>query len=303
MKRVFIISAIIFYSTLGYFIYHHINKLILQSKPAKASHVVAPRDISDIECSKKPEIISFKRDDTADQTGTFFSILSAADSATTVKRIISAINYQKKNYVYPIADNLVVKMPKKKRKRKDSLGKQRSFFAQSTTNGRNIQRVFADVLPNATANDTVQPLLPKVFIPANITEDQLRKTVIDVAEQYLGTRYRWGGTSTTKGFDCSGFAKFVFAAVGIDLPHSSLQQSRIGAPINIEEAKAGDLLFFGYKRGNTYRTNHIAIVMSNDNGNIQMIHSAGKCVRIDDSNSMSWNSYYKKRLLFVKRII
>jgi cell wall-associated NlpC family hydrolase len=65
-------------------------------------------------------------------------------------------------------------------------------------------------------------------------------TIVSIAMQYLGSPYVYGGASPA-GFDCSGFTQFVFAHVGISLPHSSSAQGRMTA-IAPEAAMAGDLV-------------------------------------------------------------
>jgi len=65
-------------------------------------------------------------------------------------------------------------------------------------------------------------------------------TITSIAMQYLGSPYVYGGASPA-GFDCSGFTQFVFAHVGISLPHSSSAQGRMTA-IAPEAALPGDLV-------------------------------------------------------------
>ena len=49
------------------------------------------------------------------------------------------------------------------------------------------------------------------------------------ADDYLGVRYKWGGTSPTTGFDCSGYVQFVYGREGVRLPRTSRQQAVAGA--------------------------------------------------------------------------
>jgi cell wall-associated NlpC family hydrolase len=65
-------------------------------------------------------------------------------------------------------------------------------------------------------------------------------TITSIAMQYLGSPYVYGGASPA-GFDCSGFTQFVFAHVGISLPHSASAQGRMTA-IAPEAALPGDLI-------------------------------------------------------------
>jgi len=68
--------------------------------------------------------------------------------------------------------------------------------------------------------------------------------VIAIAMQYLGVPYRWGGSSPATGFDCSGFVMYVFAQIGISLPHHAAAQYGWGVPVPREALAPGDLVFF-----------------------------------------------------------
>ena len=81
--------------------------------------------------------------------------------------------------------------------------------------------------------------------------------VIEIAKQYLGVPYVWGGT-TPKGFDCSGFVQYVFAKVGISLPRTtSKYPAYIGTSkeVSKEEAQPGDIV---------WRSGHIGIYLGDD---------------------------------------
>jgi cell wall-associated NlpC family hydrolase len=73
------------------------------------------------------------------------------------------------------------------------------------------------------------------------------QTVVAVAKQYLGTPYRWGGSSPS-GFDCSGLVRYVYAQVGVSLPHSAARQYRLGTPVTRASLEPGDLVFFDHLR-------------------------------------------------------
>jgi cell wall-associated NlpC family hydrolase len=67
--------------------------------------------------------------------------------------------------------------------------------------------------------------------------------VVGIAMQYLGTPYVWGGASPG-GFDCSGLVLYVYAQVGVSLPHSSYAQYAMGVPVSYSDLQPGDLVFF-----------------------------------------------------------
>lgn len=94
----------------------------------------------------------------------------------------------------------------------------------------------------------------------------VRVSLVQYATQFVGNPYVWGGTSLTRGADCSGFVLSVFANYGISLPHSSVAQSNCGKRISASEAQPGDLFFYG----NGSRINHVAIYI----GNGQVVHAS-----------------------------
>lgn len=67
-------------------------------------------------------------------------------------------------------------------------------------------------------------------------------SVVSIAMRYLGVPYVWAG-ATPAGFDCSGFTSYVYAQVGISLPHSSAEQRYAGTQVSASEARPGDLIW------------------------------------------------------------
>ena len=93
-----------------------------------------------------------------------------------------------------------------------------------------------------------------------------RVDLVNYALQFVGNRYVWGGTSLTKGVDCSGFTMRVYQKFGISLPRHSGSQPSVGRKISRDEIRPGDLIFYG----NGKRINHVAIYI----GNGQVVHAS-----------------------------
>ena len=67
--------------------------------------------------------------------------------------------------------------------------------------------------------------------------------ILGIAAQYAGIMYKYGGTSPSTGFDCSGYTQYVFRQVGINLPRTAEEQRQSATPVS--SPQPGDLVFFG----------------------------------------------------------
>ena len=86
---------------------------------------------------------------------------------------------------------------------------------------------------------------PEPSVPVAPPADASRGAqVVAIALRYLGVPYRWGGASPATGFDCSGFTMYVFAQIGVSLPHYAAAQYRMGVPVSRSQLQPGDLVFF-----------------------------------------------------------
>lgn len=97
----------------------------------------------------------------------------------------------------------------------------------------------------------------------------VRVNLVEYAKQFLGNPYKWGGTSLTKGTDCSGFVQSIFKHFGISVSRTSRAQANDGTKISASELQPGDLVFYSNSKGTI---NHVAIYI----GGGQVIHASNK---------------------------
>jgi len=117
-------------------------------------------------------------------------------------------------------------------------------------------------------------------------------TMDTVISKTLGTAYKFGGTSTA-GFDCSGFTKYVFNKMGLSLPRTSQAQYKVGTSVSRSSLRPGDLLFFNtFGKG----VSHVGIYVGN--GKFAQ-SSSSRGVNI---TSLS-NSYWANRYIGAKRVM
>ena len=95
----------------------------------------------------------------------------------------------------------------------------------------------------ATLAPTVPVSTPTAPAPSTPAPPATHGGVVGIAMRYLGVPYVWGGASPS-GFDCSGFVMYVYAQVGVSLPHSSYAQYGAGSPVSRGDLQPGDLVFF-----------------------------------------------------------
>jgi len=114
--------------------------------------------------------------------------------------------------------------------------------------------------------------------------------VIGIAMQYLGVPYVWGGASPS-GFDCSGLVMYVYAQVGVSLPHNAaMMYNSVGVYVSRDQLEQGDLVFFD-------GLGHMGMYI----GGGQFIHAphTGDVVKI----SSLYESWYASTYVGAKRVI
>lgn len=138
--------------------------------------------------------------------------------------------------------------------------------------------------------DTLEPaVVEATFVSARskkaIVEESKKKgsDLVTNASQYVGNPYKWGGLSLTKGIDCSGFVKVLYAQYGVSLPHSSVAMRRVGREVEYKNIRKGDIVCY---------KGHVGIYAGN-----------GKIVNaIDDEHGIGYSSVNYASILTIRRI-
>jgi len=133
--------------------------------------------------------------------------------------------------------------------------------------------------------------------PVDLTKNLELKTdnikmLKNKAYGFLGTRYRFGGSSRS-GIDCSSFVQQVFREMEVSLPRTAREQFEIGHEVPPSDLQKGDLIFF-----RTYAPfpSHVGIYL----GNNRMIHASSRDRRVVISPLNT--PYYRARFIGAKRI-
>ena len=151
-------------------------------------------------------------------------------------------------------------------------------------------------LQSALASETLQAQPDSDSHLSTLDEyGSVAEQLVDQALDYLGVRYRSGGTSPETGLDCSGLVLNVFRnAIGFDLPRTAAEMARMGDKIGRKDLKPGDLVFF-----NTMRRafSHVGIYL----GDGKFVHapSSGGKVRVEAIAT----GYWSKRFNGARRLV
>jgi cell wall-associated NlpC family hydrolase len=140
-----------------------------------------------------------------------------------------------------------------------------------------------------TADNSYSEALADAVYDPNVPAARYSQ-VVGIALQYLGIPYVWGGASPSAGFDCSGFVQYIYAQVGVYLPHHAASQYNYGVPVSREQLAPGDLVFFD-------GLGHVGIYI----GDGQFVHAphTGDVVKI----SSLYDSWYASTWYGARRIL
>lgn len=147
--------------------------------------------------------------------------------------------------------------------------------------------VYADDSDDSDNDDVPQPVKGQQ-LSKDAINDMLLQSV-----SLMGVPYRWGGNTPQTGMDCSGFIRYVFKkSLGITLPRTANEMSKLGKRVDVDDLQAGDLLFFNIHHLNS----HVGMYIGDDKF-IQSPHTGDK-IKISE-----FDSYWRAHLNGAKRIV
>jgi cell wall-associated NlpC family hydrolase len=168
----------------------------------------------------------------------------------------------------------------------------------------------AAAVPAAAQQDTSVKAPKKKGVVQAITERQAnpagpfarlsfiqRDSIIEHTRSLLGVKYKWAGLNPAKGLDCSGIVKYVFAKLGIELPHRAAELAKMGDPISKDtaEMQPGDLLVFGKGK----RISHVGIYV----GDGKMIHASSSSHHVVETEVVKYRPAGGLQWKGVRRIV
>jgi len=125
-------------------------------------------------------------------------------------------------------------------------------------------------------------------------------SLIAFGKTFVGLPYRSKIEGVSQLMDCSGYMGMLFQTFGVTLPRSSAEIADVTKKIPLKEAQVGDFIFFKGRNVNQSRVGHVALIIENDNGTLQMMHSSvSKGITIDTYPD---TYYYCKRFVKVGRL-
>lgn len=137
-----------------------------------------------------------------------------------------------------------------------------------------------------------------------LPKDSLSKdSLINYSMSFLGTNYCFGSCDPKKGFDCSGFVYHVFNHFSIKVPRSSKDYMSYGVTIHPDSFKIGDIIVFTGTSSRSRAAGHVGIITTNNNNDLQFIHSSSNKKHSGIKlSSFTDSPYYKKRFIKIVRI-
>lgn len=152
--------------------------------------------------------------------------------------------------------------------------------SKRSTSARRAKRLaVAAILATAVTRVAGAQAPPPPLEESGIAASNLRDSIVSLARAQIGKRYRHGGASPRRGFDCSGLVEFVFAGVDLSLPRTAKQQATFGVALDRDtsQLRPGDLLTFSTRERGI--VSHIGIYV----GGGHFVHASSVAGRVIES--------------------
>ena len=133
----------------------------------------------------------------------------------------------------------------------------------------------------------------RVTVEPRGADDAVGGAIADVAMGMVGTRYRYGGTDPTEGFDCSGLVYYAYGQAGYDVPRTARELFRAARKISVGQADPGDLMFFQDQT----KLSHVGIYV----GDGLFVHAPPSARNV--SIARLDTPYYRQHLVAVGRLL
>ncbi len=217
------------------------------------------------------------------QKNLFFSLITLLSISFCGAQIVTSKKEAVKKGIYKLPDD-----------HKKAEAKPEKLVVLASTNESKIK----------DAKTTKQPKFKKIVLNEKEDDDliltpaqnYLANQIINNAMQFVGVRYRSGGTSTS-GMDCSGMITAAFKIFDLKLPRSSNEMAKVGEKVSTTTAQKGDLIFFRTHGG---AINHVGMVIDVINDEIKFLHSSSsQGVMVSSTNE----PYFKRTFAQINKVI
>jgi cell wall-associated NlpC family hydrolase len=136
---------------------------------------------------------------------------------------------------------------------------------------------------------------PESVAPRHVVKKSVNAPVVDYALQFQGAPYSYGNASPEKGFDCSGFVKYVYDQNGVHLPRTVKEMANALTPVPNDKIHSGDLVFFNTSGDSV---SHVGIYTNGSN----FIHAPSSKTGKVTVSSLK-NNYWRERFIDARRPI
>lgn len=246
-------------------------------KYGKVLNVPTNVSTSNTKTATKSEKYVIKRGDTLSSI--------ARKHHTTITKIRKA-NGLKKSEIIKVGK--VLKVPQNKKTIKFVKVKKKASNKKLVASISNLDMIS---LEKSKAEKRDKFVFSDIFASKNDEHSDKCKRITSLAKTKLGKKYVWGASGNKNTYDCSSFTKYVYKNIGVNIPRTSIRQSKFGKYVKRDQLQKGDLIFFDTSKRRKGYVNHVGIYL----GDNKFIHasSAKKKVVITRLDKNFYSNRYK----------